>query len=62
MTAREQPKLTPIQRMAREAAERSRHEQGLPPRITDAALVKRVAEIVRTHDHATSDATLARTG
>lgn len=61
MTA-EQLAMTAIQRMAREAAESSRREQGLPPRLADPDLLQRVAEIVRADDHATSGATLARTG
>jgi hypothetical protein len=61
VSASEQAKLTAIQQMAREAAERSRREQGLPPRVTDPDIIQRVAEIVRADDLATSDAKLART-
>ena len=62
MSAAEQAKLTSIQRMAREAAVRSRREQGLPPRVTDPALLQRVAEIMLADDRVASGATVVRTG
>lgn len=39
-----------LERTARQAAERSAREQGLPARVTDPEVVERVAAIVRLAD------------
>lgn len=38
---------TPIQRAAREAAERTAREQGLPAKITDRRIIDQVAAVIR---------------
>lgn len=39
--------LTEIQKAAREMAERSAREQGLPPKVTDPRVIERIAAILR---------------
>lgn len=38
---------TPIQLAAREAAERSAREQGLPVKVTDAQVIEQIAALLR---------------
>lgn len=45
-----------IRRVAREAAERSAGAQGLPLRITDRTVVKRIATLLRDEVEAEADA------